>query len=308
MYGRKIIVVMGVLLTAALFLWGVVRGNAEEGERGHPPKGTVAPSLQSGVNTDLDRHNEYLQWTQQMLNAIKASGQRFRGPIPEAINQMPSGPVRPPYPSKVVGPAVAANPLFPPGIGFNPVVDYTLPNFAQSPSIRKFVDSLPGLGLQGCTPGTGTPPYVTGGTCNQNNLGEFIPIAIPDTASFPTTGIAPASDYYELGVAQYSRQMHTDLPPTTLRGYYIKGDHATDPNAGGTPQYLGPAIIARTYHPDKPAGSTGFIGGYPLGSAVNGKPVRFRFENHLPLSTGGAERSPSLWTRRSWAGEWGPRI
>ncbi len=61
MYGRKIIVVMGLLLTATLFLWGVDRGNAEEGERGHPPKGTVAPSLQSGVNTDLDRHNEYLQ-------------------------------------------------------------------------------------------------------------------------------------------------------------------------------------------------------------------------------------------------------
>ncbi len=119
-----------------------------------------------------------------MLNTIKASGQRFRGPIPEAINQMPSGPVTPPYPSKVVGPAVAANPLFPPGIGFNPVVDYTIPNFAQSPSIRKFVDSLPGLGIQGCTPGTGTPPNVTGGTATKTTSDSTSRLPFPIRQAF----------------------------------------------------------------------------------------------------------------------------
>lgn len=31
--------------------------------------------------------------------------------------------------------------------GINPMVDITLPNFAKSPNIRKFVDSLPGLGV-----------------------------------------------------------------------------------------------------------------------------------------------------------------
>ena len=59
-----------------------------------------------------------------------------------------------------------------PAMGINPNVNYTLPNFAISPNTRKFVDSLPGLGAPGCTPGTGTPPNVTGGTCNQNNHGQ----------------------------------------------------------------------------------------------------------------------------------------
>ena len=53
---------------------------------------------------------------------------------------------------------------FPPGIGFNPNVNYCLPNFAQSPNLRKFIDKLPGLGA-----------------ANANNLGQYIPIAVPDT-------------------------------------------------------------------------------------------------------------------------------
>ena len=70
-----------------------------------------------------------------------------------------------------------------PAMGFNPAVNYTLSNFAYSPNIRKFVDSLPGLGLPGCTLGTpGALPIPYGdGTCNQNNLGQYIPIAVPDT-------------------------------------------------------------------------------------------------------------------------------
>ena len=36
-------------------------------------------------------------------------------------------------------------------VGFNPVVNYNYDNFAYSPNIRKFVDSLPGLGLAGCS-------------------------------------------------------------------------------------------------------------------------------------------------------------
>jgi hypothetical protein len=65
-------------------------------------------------------------------------------------------------------PPAPINPLYPAGIGFNPVVNYTLPNFAQSPNIRKFVDGLPGLGA-----------------ANKNNLGQYIQIAVPDTTSYP---------------------------------------------------------------------------------------------------------------------------
>ena len=62
--------------------------------------------------------------------------------------------------------------------------------------IRKFVDSLPGLGAAGA-----------------NNLGQYIPVAVPDTTTYP------GSDYYEIELGQYTEKMHSDLPPTTLRGY-----------------------------------------------------------------------------------------
>jgi len=119
-------------------------------------------------------------------------------------------------------PPAPANPLYPPGIGFNPFVDYTKPNFAQSPNLRKFVDSLPGLGA-----------------ANKNNLGQYIPVGTPDTTSYP------GSDYYEIGLKQYHQQMHSDLPAagTDLRGYYQKNgtDHSS--------QYLGVAIIAKRDRP-----------------------------------------------------------
>ncbi len=101
--------------------------------------------------------------------------------------------------------------------------------------IRKFVDGLPGLGLSGI-----------------NNLGQYMPIAIPDTTTYP------GSDYYEIELGQYSEQMHSDLPPTTLRGY-------RQTNMGGTPfHYMGPMIMA-----------------------TKDRPVRIKFTNNLPTGKGG---------------------
>ena len=80
--------------------------------------------------------------------------------------------------------------VVPPGAaGFNPAVNYNLPNFAYSPNVRKFVDSLPGLGA-----------------ANANNLGQYIPVAVPDTTTYPGT------DYYAIGATQYQVRMHSDLP------------------------------------------------------------------------------------------------
>jgi len=62
--------------------------------------------------------------------------------------------------------------------------------------IRKFVDTLPGLTSAGA-----------------NNLGQYIPLGVPDTTTFP------GADYYEIAVVEYQERMHTDLPPTKLRGY-----------------------------------------------------------------------------------------
>jgi FtsP/CotA-like multicopper oxidase with cupredoxin domain len=110
------------------------------------------------------------------------------------------------------------------------VVDLSGQNTVIAGGMRKFVDGLPGLGAA-------------------NNLGQYIPVAVPDTATYP------GSDYYVIELGQYTEQMHSDLPPTTLRGYR---------QAGGEFHYLGPAIVAQ-----------------------KDRPVRILFRNLLPTGAGG---------------------
>jgi FtsP/CotA-like multicopper oxidase with cupredoxin domain len=106
------------------------------------------------------------------------------------------------------------------------------------PGIRKFVDGLPGLGA---------------GT--QNNLGQYIPVAIPDQTTYP------GSDYYEIELGQYTEKLHSDLPPTLLRGY--RQTNTTDASVSVF-SYLGPVIIAQ-----------------------RDVPVRIKFTNNLPLTASG---------------------
>ncbi|MEI7832518.1 MAG: fibronectin type III domain-containing protein [bacterium] len=114
---------------------------------------------------------------------------------------------------------------------------FNVPNYTNSPLLHKFVDTLPGLGA-----------------ANANNLGSYIPIAIPDTNTYP------GSDYYRIGLKDYTQQFHTDLPATTqLRGYID-----LNPAADGKNHYLGPLIIAH-----------------------KGTPTRIKFTNMLPTGTAG---------------------
>ncbi len=108
----------------------------------------------------------------------------------------------------------------------NPGSGYVTPG-----GIRKFVDTLPGL----------TP-------AGANNLGQYIPVAVPDTTTFPN------ADYYEIAVVEYQEKMHSDLPPTTLRGYVqletSKVTGISYPLPGGkfgvdAPHFLGPVIVAQ---------------------------------------------------------------
>jgi FtsP/CotA-like multicopper oxidase with cupredoxin domain len=110
------------------------------------------------------------------------------------------------------------------------------PNYAFSPIIPKFVDSLPGLGSQ-----------------NPNNRGQFIPIAVADKTTFP------GSDYYQIGLRDYTQQLHSSLPATQLRGYYD-----LNPTADHTNHYLGPLIIA-----------------------ARNVPVRVKFTNNLATGAAG---------------------
>ena len=140
-------------------------------------------------------------------------------------------------PNAVAGPAITADQLY-----FG-----TYPNYANSPlpivsggvytagtGIRKFVDGLPGLNAP-------------------NNLGQQIPVAVPDTTTFP------GSDYYEISLQEYTEQMHRDLPPVKLRGY-VQTNIANPPG----PHYLGPLIVAQA-----------------------GRAVRIKFTNNLPTTANG---------------------
>lgn len=143
-----------------------------------------------------------------------------------------------------------------------PIPNYFgMANWAYTPIIRKFVDAMPGLGSSGI-----------------NALGQYIPVAIPDKTTYPDC------DYYEIAVVQFKEQMHSDLPPTTLRGYVqlstgvvlgnhvalsynnipiLKGD-GSQAYGVDTPHYMGPAIIS-----------------------TRDVPVRIKFYNLLPTDSGG---------------------
>ena len=100
------------------------------------------------------------------------------------------------------------------------VLDLSGQNTMINGGIRKFVNTLPGL-----------DPAAA------NDLGQYIPVAKPDTTTYPGT------DYYVIELGEFTEQMHADLPPTTLRGY-------RQANEGGTPfHYLGPAIVANEDRP-----------------------------------------------------------
>ena len=147
--------------------------------------------------------------------------------------------------AEVAAAGVSASAIATPGPGDVPDY-YGYPNWAYSPAIRKFVDTLPGLGSQ-----------------KANNLGQYLAVGHPDTLTYP------GSDYYEIELREYTEKLHSDLPPTTLRGY-VQVNMGT--NAAGTTNnvapdpihYLGPTIIA-----------------------TRDRPVRVKFTNKLPTGEGG---------------------
>jgi parallel beta-helix repeat protein len=137
-------------------------------------------------------------------------------------------------------------------------------NGPYSGGIRKFIDSLPGLGAS-----------------NANDLGNYIPIAVPDLTTYP------GCDYYEIALVRYTQRMSSDLPATLLNGYvqlqtaanFALSKHVPLFNPDGSiirladgsqaiavdrPYYLGPVIVAS-----------------------RDIPVRVTFHNLLPTGAGG---------------------
>lgn len=164
------------------------------------------------------------------------------------------------------------------GLEIDPDTGYLVPdyfgnaNWAYSPTnIEKFVDKLAGLGSE-----------------NKNNLGQYIPIAVPDTTTYPDNPAknAKASDYYEIAVVEYMEKMHTNLPATKNRGYVqidtpaIPGDGFPLTQVDGTPIYY-PGTTTQVRVVDIP---------HYLGPAIvseSGRPVRVKFYNLLPIGAAG---------------------
>lgn len=132
--------------------------------------------------------------------------------------------------------------------------------------IRKFVDSLPGLDKLD--------------PANVNNLGQYISVADADTETYS------GSDYYEIALVEYEKQLHSDLPPTKLRGYVqlsipkVPGEQVPLTNLDGTPIMM----------PDGTTQALAVEAPQYLGTAIatqKDRPVRIKFYNLLPKGEGG---------------------
>jgi len=147
-----------------------------------------------------------------------------------------------------------------------PTIDSNTNTVVPGTGIRKFVDTLPGLTVAGA-----------------NNLGQFIPIAVADTTSYKAHDNVPAADYYEIAAVEWFEKMHSDIPPTTIRGYVQLETPVNSPTSKHIRlNYLdGSPILnasgAQVYAYEKPH----FLG--PLIIAQKDKPVRIKFRNYLKV-------------------------
>ena len=154
-------------------------------------------------------------------------------------------------------------------------VDQAGSGYITAGGIMKFQDGLPML----CDPSLG---------CTDNNLGQHIPLAVPDTTTFPGT------DYYVIALVQHREQMSSSLPSTgTLNREYAQLQTASnaswskhvalandnlDPNVAPTPILINgqPALAVDDPH---------FMG--PIIQAQKDRPVRVVFYNLLPTGKDG---------------------
>ena len=148
--------------------------------------------------------------------------------------------------------------------------------------IKKFVDGLPGLGEAG-----------------ENNLGQYIPVAVPDTTTFPddptTPDVDEGADYYVIAVVQTREQMSSSLPGSglgtgTLLREYVQLSTGNVPGKqvplntalldGSTTPTLMPERITQAIGVDDPH----YLG--PLIVAKKDRAVRIVFYNLLPTGRG----------------------
>ncbi|MCM0083591.1 multicopper oxidase domain-containing protein [Geomonas sp. Red32] len=146
----------------------------------------------------------------------------------------------------------------------------SIPGSATPETMRKFVDTLPGV-----------PGFTTFGA---NNLGQYIPAGVPEKW-VNGNGVTTNDDYYEIAVVEYQEKLHSDLPKaTTLRGYVQletaglyaanKSKHFALKYPDGTP--ILDAKGNQIYAVDQPH----YLG--PMIVTTRGTAVRVKFTNLLP--------------------------
>jgi|GEM_PF-839025 len=147
---------------------------------------------------------------------------------------------------------------------------YTTANWANTPPLAKFVDTLPRLGRG-----------------NANNLGQYLFVGKPDITTYP------GSDYYEIDLVEYREQMHSDLPAagTLLRGY-VQVNRGTNISNGTLPSQNLCGLDQHACTSADTASGTGitpdpvhYLG--PSIIAERDRPVRIKFTNRLPVGAAG---------------------
>jgi len=160
-----------------------------------------------------------------------------------------------------------------------------VPGTTITGGMKKFVDTLPLL----------CDPSVTGScAAAANNLGQYLPLAVPDQTTFTTAnGHGPDADYYVIALVQHRERMSSSLPaPGTLQRVYVQLETPANaswskhvPLANDMPDGTSVPILmpdgSQAYGVDDPH----FLG--PLIAATKDKPVRIVFYNLLPTGTGG---------------------
>lgn len=167
-------------------------------------------------------------------------------------------------------------------IDIGAVTDINLTNpgsgYVSGTGIKKFQDELPLM----CDPSVA-------GSCADasNNLGQYIPLAVPDTTTFPE------ADYYVIALVQHREQMNSSLPAQgTLLREYVQLETAANASWSESVPLVNHLVDGTTTSALMPDGSQAvgvsephYLG--PIIQANKDRPVRLVFYNLLPTGVDG---------------------
>ncbi len=150
--------------------------------------------------------------------------------------------------------------------------------YVTGTGIKKFQDELPMM----CNPSVA-------GSCAaaSNNLGQYVPLGVPDTTTFP------GADYYVIALVQHREQLNSSLPAQgTLVREYVQLETADNASWSESVPLVNHLLDGTTTPALMPDGSQAVGIGEPhyLGPIIQAnkdRPVRIVFYNLLPTGVDG---------------------